>query len=166
MSAEDPPPSLDPGVAGGERESGFRAVGVAVSRLARPVICRRGGGMLARLKAGWPAIVGTEWAAVTWPARLGSDGTLKLHTAPVAALEVQHRAPLLVERINLFFGRRMVTRLRLVQVSPTMRLAPATLPLAPPCENRTLDQHIADVADPLLRAALVRLGRAVAASRR
>ena len=106
-----------------EREYwGFRAVGVAVSKLTVPIVARRGGGILVRLKAEWAAIVGPDWAEVSWPAALGRDGVLKLRVAPGAALELQHRAPLIIERINLFFGRAVVTRLALVQ---------GPLPLAP-----------------------------------
>ncbi|MGH7046034.1 MAG: DciA family protein [Stellaceae bacterium] len=161
MSAEDRQPSLDPGAAGGEREPGFRAIGVAVAKLARPVIGKRRGGLLVRLKADWTAIAGADWAAVTWPAALGGDGALKLRTVPTAALEAQHRAPLLIERINLFFGRRVVRRLVLVQVSSASWSAPPPQPRAAR-GDRALDQHLADVADPLLRAALGRLGRAIA----
>src|SRR5439155_19766717 len=97
------------------RRQGFRAVGVAVSKLAAPIVTKRGGGVLVRLKAEWAAIVGAEWAAVTWPRALGRDGVLKLNVASLAALELQHRTPLLIERINLFFGRSVVSRLALVQ---------------------------------------------------
>ena len=125
MSAADRQRSLAGAPAGGERRGefrgdgerrpGFRAVGVAVSKLAQPIGGKRGGGTLVRLKTDWPAIVGAEWAAVAWPVSLGRDSVLKLRTAPVAALELQHRAPLLIERINLYFGRPAVIRLVLVQ---------------------------------------------------
>src|SRR5438552_1547719 len=39
---------------------GLRAIGLAASRLAAPIVGRRGGGVLARLKAEWPAVVGVE----------------------------------------------------------------------------------------------------------
>src|SRR5947207_761616 len=87
----------------GREHWGFRAVGVAVSKLTLPIVARRGGGILFRLKAEWAAIVGPDWAEVSWPATLGRDGVLKLRAAPGAALELQHRAPLIIERINLFF---------------------------------------------------------------
>src|SRR6202023_3721281 len=93
---------------------GFLAFGVAVSNLTVPIVTRRGGGTLVRLKAEWAAIVGPDWAEVSWPATLGRDGVLKLRAAPGAALELQHRAPLIIERINLFFGRAAITRLALV----------------------------------------------------
>ena len=47
-----------------ERRQGFRAVGVPVSKVAAPIITKRGGGILVRLKAEWAAIVGVDWAAL------------------------------------------------------------------------------------------------------
>lgn len=152
----------------GERRPGFRAVGMAVSKLAQPVVGKRGGGILVRLKSDWPAIVGADWAAVAWPVTLGRDGALKLRTASAAALELQHRSPLLIERVNLFFGRPVVSRLVLVQ-GPLPYSAPpaaASVLLLAPGEAQALDERLADVADPELRAALGRLGRAVIATRR
>jgi hypothetical protein len=150
----------------GERREGMRAVGVAVSKLAAPIVARREGGMLARLKAEWGTIIGSDWAEVTWPSALGRDGVLKLRTASGAALELQHRAPLIIERINLFFGRQVVTRVTLVQgplpLAPA-RGGPIIRPLTPG-EAEALDARLCEVADPELRAALARLGRAVAGS--
>jgi hypothetical protein len=150
-----------------ERKSGFRAVGVAVSKLAAPIVAKRGGGTLVRLKSEWVAIIGSDLAAMTWPVALGRDGVLKLRTASMVALELQHRAPLVIERINLFFGRCIVTRLALVQ---------GLLPLDSPFNGRgprpfvagksdTVDDRLSEIADPLLRAALARLGRALAGTR-
>jgi hypothetical protein len=146
-----------------ERQLGFRAVGLAVSKLAAPIVAKRGGGFLVRLKAEWATIVAPDWAVVAWPAALGRDGALKLRAVPAAALELQHRAPLLIERINLYFGRAAVTRLVLVQ---------GTLPGTPEPRRRAvrflnageaqaLDRRLSQIADPQLRAALARLGTAV-----
>src|SRR5215472_3086854 len=46
-----------------ERRRGFRAVGMTVSKLAAPIIAKRGGGVLVRLKSEWAAIVGADWGA-------------------------------------------------------------------------------------------------------
>ncbi len=168
MSAANRQRSLAGSPAGGERRPGFRAVGMAVSKLAQPIVGKRGGGTMGRLKANWPAIVGADWATVSWPAALGRDGALKLRTACAAALELQHRAPLLIERINLFFGRPAVTRLVLVQGPlpyPTLPSA-ASVPALAAGDAQAIDERLADVADPGLRAALDRLGRAVIANRR
>jgi hypothetical protein len=155
--------NLPGGDAASERRPGFRAAGANLSRIVGPIVARHGGGILVRLKSQWAAIVGPELAAVTWPESLGRDGALKLRVAPSRALQLQHRAPLVIERINLFFGRAAVTRLALVQ-GPLPLPAPA--PQAPgrtlaPGESAALDRQLAGVANPELRAALDRLGRRV-----
>lgn len=153
------PDSLAGRPGAGERRPGLRAAGIIATRIAAPILLRRGG-ILARLKAGWCAAVGTELAAIAWPESLGRDGALKLLVAPGFALELQHRAPLMIERINLHLGRTAVTRLILV---------PGTLPLAAPparpapelgaAEARSLEARLSDIADPELREALGGLGR-------
>jgi len=144
------------------------AAGVAASRVAAPIVARRGGGTLGRLKAEWAAAVGTEIAAATWPAALGRDGALKLRVAPRIALDLQHRAPLVIERINLFFGHAVVARLVLVQGPLPLAAPPRS---APPSaltaeEATALDARLAGLADPELRAALARLGQLVLAGTR
>jgi hypothetical protein len=150
-----------------ERHQGFRAVGIAVSKLAAPVVAKRGGGILVRLKAEWAAIIGADWAAVTWPSALGRDGVLKLRAASTAALELQHRAPLLIERINLFFGRSVITRLALVQGPLPLDSPPsdAIVPKLAAGEVAALGERLSGIADPELRAALDRLGHAVTGGR-
>src|SRR5260370_34675332 len=102
---------------------GTSAAVVAASEVPSTIVARRGGGALFRLKAEWAAVVGAELATLTWPESLGRDGALKLRVASHLALELQHRAPLVIERINLFFGRGVAARLILVQ---------GPLPLAAP----------------------------------
>lgn len=155
--------SLTGASAESERRQGMRAIGVPVSKLAGPIVARRAGGVLVRLKTEWAAIVGKDWAEVTWPSSLGRDGVLKLRTASGAALELQHRAPLIIERINLFFGRQVVNRLILVQGPLPLTPTPGgpTIRTLSPGEAKALDARLAEVADPELRAALARLGRAV-----
>jgi hypothetical protein len=151
-----------------ERRPGLRAAGIAATRVAAPIVARRGGGVLGRLKADWAAVVGAELAAMTWPQALGRDGALKLRVASSVALDLQHRAPLVIERINRFFGREAVARLVLVQgplplPAPPLPARPAPLT---PAEAKSLDSRLANIADPELRAALAGLGRLVLAAAR
>lgn len=150
------------------RQGGLRAAGISAARIAAPIVARSGGGVLGRLKAEWAAVVGAELGATTWPEALGRDGALKLRVASNVALELQHRAPLVIERINLFLGREAVARLALVQGPlplPALPATPAPAPLAPE-EANALDIRLGDIADPELRAALARLGRLVLARAR
>jgi hypothetical protein len=150
-----------------EHHKSFRALGVAVSKLVAPIVAKRGGAYLVRLKAEWAVIIGPDWAAVTWPVVLGRDGALKLRAASVAALELQHRAPLMIERINLFFGRSVVTRLLFVQGPLPLDSPPraAALPAPPARDVEASIKQLSGIADPGLRAALARLGCAVIGSR-
>lgn len=153
----------------GERRPGFRAAGASLSRVVGPVVARHGGGVLARLKSDWAAIIGPELTGSTWPEALGRGGVLKLHVTSAKALEIQHRAPLLIERINLFFGREAVTRLALVQGPLPLLEAQTVREPARPLAARdavALDSQLAEIDDPELREALDRLGRAVIGSER
>ncbi len=155
--------SLAPADGGSERRPGFRAAGASLPKIVGPIVARHGRGLLVRLKSEWASIVGPELAASTWPEALARDGALRLRVAPVKALELQHRAPLVIERINLFFGRDAVTRLTLMQ-GPLPQPAPARRAPADPLgphETAALDRQLAEIADPDLRGALARLGRQV-----
>ena len=78
-----------------------------------------------------------------------SGGTLLLQVGGAAALELQHAAPQLLERINTYFGHQAVRQLRLLQ----MPLPPATVPQPPrlrtwsPAEEAALAAGVTGVAD-------------------
>jgi hypothetical protein len=153
-----------PGAGGeDERRPGLRPVGIATSRLAGAIASRHGGGVLARLKADWPSIIGSEFAAATWPQALGRDGVLKLRVAAAMALELQHRAPLLIERINVYLGRPAISRLVLVQGPLPLPSSPgpATPPPLADADAQAIEQQLAAITDSELRAALIRLGKNV-----
>ena len=70
---------------------------------------------------------------------------------------------MIIERINLFFGRAIITRLALVQ-GPLPLASGGGRPVIPPLsegEAKALDQRLSAIADPDLRSALAQLGRAV-----
>ena len=146
-----------------------RALAQTVARITRPAFARRGfakGDVVRR----WPLIVGTYLAARSKPERIvfpkgkRDDGTLVLRVGSVAlAVELQHLEPLVIERVNGFFGYGAVARLRLIQGPVT---APAAMPDHLPAaldglESARLEKRMAEVTDPDLRAALDALGHAV-----
>jgi hypothetical protein len=150
------PPELPRGL-------GLRPLGQILPRIARPAFRRRSPAA-AQLLADWPEIVGPPLAAVTEPERL-SAGTLTLSCTGPVAMELQHLAPQLIERINAGLGRRAVERLRFRQRAPSGKAAerpaprrPATLP---PEAADALAPRLAAIADPALRAALERLAARV-----
>jgi hypothetical protein len=124
----------------------------------------------------WADIVGQRLADVTQPLRLewprrrpavGLDvrpdpATLVVRVEGAFALEMQHLAPLVIERVNVRYGWRCVGRLVLKQ-GPVPHASPRVI--APPILTDEERQHVetatAGVAEDGLRAALARLGAAV-----
>jgi hypothetical protein len=154
-----------------QRHGYMRALAGEVTKVAGPVLGKRGFAA-AQLVTQWESVVGSEWAEKLGPERLDfprgarEGGTLRLRAAPGAALEGQHCAPLLLERINGFFGYRAVARLTFVQgppVRPPRRKRPPA-PL-PPEDQAALDRRLAAIEDQGLRDALRRLGEAVMAAK-
>lgn len=157
----------------GERRGYLRAVGQELPRIAGRVLGKRGLGE-AQLVAEWSAIVGPELSAETLPVKLSfaaggrKNGTLKLRVTSAAALAVQHREPLILERINGFFGYAAVAQLALIQGPLPERGAARPPPPRPltPGETEALGERLAQVPDSGLKSALHRLGSAILGDRR
>jgi len=91
---------------------------------------------------------------------------LTVHVGSASALELQHSAPQVIERINGFFGYPAVAGLRLIQAPPLRPVKPrppARLRPLATAELAALEGTVAGVGDPDLRRALVTLGRTVKA---
>jgi len=142
----------------GRHVYGPRAVGALVPALVRPAFAKRAPAT-AQVLADWEAIVGPAIAAVSVPRKLFS-GTLAIACSGPLAIELQHLAPRLIERINRHLGRVAVTRLRFVQDAPPGRPA---APLPRPAAVARARQAVAGLPDGELRDALEALGRAVLA---
>jgi hypothetical protein len=129
----------------------------------------------------WPDIVGERLASFTQPIKIewkrkGANtdpdqrpepATLVVQVESAFALEMQHLAPVIIERVNAHYGWRCVGRMVLKQ-GPVRRLeAPRPRPVTVSEEDR---RHIGAAVEPItedsLRAALDRLGQAVIGSRR
>ncbi|WIM12007.1 DciA family protein [Enhydrobacter sp.] len=171
---------------GSMRENGFRAIGGLTRQLTSGLVPKgrkgagKGGGApLHRLKADWSAIVGAEIARASQPEALlasrgaraahGAGKTLRLRVAGAASLEIQHMSGRLVERVNGYFGHRLIDDIRLVQGGIAPAPAASTTPRLPdpdPASARRIAERVETVQDPDLKAALARLGTRIAASRR
>ena len=155
-----------------KRRGGLRAIGAEIPRIAGAALGKRGFGE-AQLVTQWEAVIGEDLANKISPERISfprgerRNGTLRLRVASAFATEAQHLEPVLIERINAFFGYGAVARLAFVQ-GPPLNAAPKPLPLRKLSadEEREIESRVAGVADPELRAALMRLGAAVAGNRR
>jgi hypothetical protein len=150
------------------RGPGLRAVAASVAHVARPALKKRGLAQ-GRLLTDWAEIVGPKLAEQSRPEKLvparGADGggTLELRVAGPWAVELQHLAPVLIERINRYFGYEAVGRLRLVNAPPSGRPAAAQPPALPhdAAAEAALEASLAGIEDAALREALASLGRAL-----
>ena len=141
-----------------------RALGLVLDPAAR-----RRGFTAATLLADWRLIVGPVLAMRCQPTALEArGGVLHLQASSSAALEIQHAATQLIERVNTYFGYRAVRRMKLTQAP----LPPLPAPPAPP-RQRTLAPHeaaelrdtVAAVGDEPLQAALLALGHSLRSTR-
>jgi hypothetical protein len=131
--------------------------------------------------AAWPEIVGERLSGFTQPVKIewkrkpaGADpsarpdpSTLVIRVESAFAVEVQHLAPVIVERVNAHYGWRCVGRLVLKQG----RVRHSVLPAAPePVLTEEERLRVADavvaVDEDALREALERLGQAIVGARR
>lgn len=139
-----------------------------------PVLAKQGFAA-ADIILAWPEIVGERLARHAEPVKLDWPGgsrrryaeetepaTLVVRVTGAFALELQHMAPVVIERVNSHFGWRCVARLALRQ-GPLQRSTVVADPPRhlSPADARAVEEHVADVGDEKLQAALRRLGQAV-----
>jgi len=143
------------------RSYGPRPLGSLVPRLTRPVF-QRSNPAAAQVMADWAGIVGPLLASVSTPRRLAGN-TLTITCSGPVAIELQHYACHLIERINVHLGRPTVRALRFVQAA-----VPATQPAPPPgaaspAAIAAAESAVSALPAGELREALAALGRAVIA---
>ncbi len=137
-----------------------------------PTLARRGLSE-AGLIADWPSIVGETIARyarpleLQWPPRPAkpdpdatvSPATLVLRVDGAFALEAQHNAAVIVERVNAHLGWRCVEKLAFRQGPlPPLRRKPRARPAPSPAAEDAARRAAAAVDDESLREALTRFG--------
>ena len=131
---------------------------------------RRFGFVQSSIVSRWPEIVGQRYAAVSAPESIRfppgkrSAGTLTLVVAGAHAPMIQHVAPVIIERVNRFFGYAAVERVSFrqgfVQIEKhKSRKAPQSLKPVP----AGLGESLRGIGDPELRACLEALARGLVA---
>ena len=150
---------------------GMRSLGRIVSKLTGKTYRRRGF-IHTEIITRWSAIVGEELAGASLPQRISfpagenDPGILHVRVEGARAIELQHMTPLVVERINAYFGYHAVGTLRMSQGEGPR--VPETIAAAPPMPDRereiALDDQVARTRNPELRDALKALGRVVHAT--
>ena len=130
---------------------------------------RRFGFVQSSIVSRWSEIVGERYAKVSspesirFPAGRKAGGALTLLVDGAHAPLIQHLAPIIMERVNRFFGHQAVDRVIFKQGR-----APASSPRPKRPELRPvpkeLGEGLREVADPELRACLESLASQIAAS--
>jgi hypothetical protein len=131
---------------------------------------RRFGFVQSSIVSRWREIVGERYAGVSSPESIRfppgkrSDGVLSLVVEGAHAPMMQHVAPVIVERVNRFFGYQAVSRVQFRQgivrvVKAKARTAPPSLRPIP----ADLGDSLRQIADPELRAVLEGLARGLGA---
>jgi len=129
----------------------------------------------------WAEIVGADLARDCQPVRItygraapGLGATLLVQANGARATEIEHRVPQIVERVNAFYGYRAVSRIRLTQATgragqpggfaedaPGFSGKPPVPPPPDAAATARAAELARDIRDPVLRAALIRLGACV-----
>jgi hypothetical protein len=117
----------------------------------------------------WGDIVGARYARVSspesikFPAGKKAGGVLTLLVDGAHAPLIQHLTPMIVERVNRFFGYAAIDRIVFRQGKPP---APAPRPERPQLRPvpKELGEGLREIADPELRACLESLAAQIAAS--
>ncbi len=153
-----------------------KTIGHFMSNVTRPVF-EKFGFQRAALLTDWESIIGTPLCHFTAPEEIKwnnatndlaeieqygqkKGATLVLRVEGPAALEVQHQAPQIIERINSYFGYRAIEDIRILQ-APLMRSGPQE-----PVKRFDLDQPVAnetklDMVDERMEGAFKRLWRGI-----
>jgi len=152
-----------------KRGGGPKVLSSSLSAVTKQIFGKRGFADGAIIKD-WPAIAGDQMARYSQPEKIvypraeKSGGTLHLTIANGSmAVELQHLEPLLIERINGYFGFKAVNALKITQgplPKPDEKPARAQRPLEPD-EEADLAESLMEVEDEDLKHALKALGRAV-----
>jgi len=151
-------------------------VGRTLTPFVRDLDTRYGQGA-SGLKARWREVVGDQIARRSEPVKIvrgrnGGPSSLEVRVAGPSAALIQHQAPEILARANLFLGEGKVDKLRIVQgpLRPSAREAARPVRARPgpldAAQEAELAASLAAAPDTPLKAELLKLGRAVLRQRR
>jgi hypothetical protein len=118
----------------------------------------------------WAEIVGERYARVSTPESIRfptgkkSGGTLTLSVEGAHAPLMQHLGPLIIERVNRFFGYEAVNKVAFSQGRAPRRQAKVERPASAPVPKE-LGEGLRQIADPELRTVLESLAGKLVGSR-
>jgi hypothetical protein len=150
------------------RQGRARAAGELIGNVGG-VAFRRFGFIQASIVSRWAEIVGDRYARVSSPESIRfpmgkkSGGVLNIVVQGAHAPLMQHLAPVIVERVNRFFGYSAVAKLAFRQGAPIVRKEAPKRPQLR-AVSKELGEGLREIADPELRACLEALAMRIEAS--
>ncbi|HEX6742506.1 MAG TPA: DciA family protein [Sphingomicrobium sp.] len=151
-----------------ERSCRARSAGELVGRVGDQSF-RRFGFIQGAIVSRWSEIVGERYARVSspesirFPAGRKAGGALTLLVEGAHAPLIQHLAPIIIERVNRFFGYAAIDRVVFKQGRPPAAAPRPKRPELGPVPKE-LGEGLREIADPELRACLESLASRIAAS--
>ena len=151
-----------------ERSCRPRSAGDLVGAIGDPSF-RRFGFVQSAIVSRWAEIVGERYAkasspeSIRFPTGKKAGGVLTLLVDGAHAPLIQHLTPMIVERVNRFFGYAAIDRIVFKQGRPAARPARPARPQLRAVPNE-LGEGLREIADPELRACLESLAARIAAS--
>jgi hypothetical protein len=145
-----------------------RAAGELVADISG-VAFKRFGFVQGAVVSRWAEIVGERYAKVSVPESIRfpggkkAGGTLTLTVEGAHAPLMQHLTPLIVERVNRFFGYAAIDKIAFRQGRPQAARPKLERPQSAPL-SRELGEGLRAIADPELRACLESLAGKIAAT--
>ena len=130
---------------------------------------RRFGFVQSSIVSRWGEIVGERYAkascpeSIKFPAGKKAGGVLTLVVDGANAPLIQHLTPMIVERVNRFFGYAAINRIVFKQGRPPAPAAKVERPQLRPVPKE-LGEGLREIADPELRQCLESLASQIAAS--
>ena len=162
MSKQKPPSDKT------ERSCRARAAGELVGDIGGQSF-RRFGFVQGSIVSRWTEIVGERYAKVSspesirFPAGKKAGGVLTLLVEGAHAPLIQHLTPIIVERVNRFFGYAAIDRIVFRQGKPPARPDRPARPQLRPVPKE-LGEGLREIADPELRACLESLAAQIVAT--
>ena len=145
-----------------------RSAGELVGTVGDPSF-RRFGFVQGSIVSRWGEIVGERYAkasspeSIRFPAGKKAGGVLTLLVDGAHAPLIQHLTPLIIEKVNRFFGYAAIDRIVFRQGKPSLRAVEAARPQLRPVP-KDLGEGLREIADPELRACLESLAARIAAT--
>lgn len=151
-----------------KRQAQIRRVGPLITNVITPV-CQQNGFIQARILLEWEYIVTPQFAQlctplkVTFPFKQRDNGCLILQTTSSMATEISYLEPMILSRINQYFGYQAIKRLSVFQGPISQKKSSSQKPRKNLDESTlsSLANQVENIDNERLRHALLNLGTSI-----